>query len=251
VRKGKRSSAHTAPGIALRTIGAFEALSASALLDRLIRGRIWIGLLAFSLIGIVAMQLVVLELNTGIGRTLTHEATLQRENAQLGIEDSTYSAESRVAPLAAAAGMTLAPAGTVHFVQAAPVDVSRAASALSEPLQTPASSQAGSTETGATTESGASESPTSESSKVGAAASESSASESSAGNGSTGTAAAGSAGEASSAGGSSSSEASSTSAGTGASSGESEASSAAGVTGAVSTTEEGGSAEPPSSGAGG
>jgi cell division protein FtsL len=135
------------PGLALRAIGAFQTLSASAVLDRLIRGRIWIGLLAFSLIGIVAMQLVVLELNTGIGRTLAREATLQRENAQLGIEDSTYSAESRVAPLAASAGMTLAPPGTVHFVQAVPVDVSRAAAALSAPVQpTPASSQAESSE---------------------------------------------------------------------------------------------------------
>jgi hypothetical protein len=143
--KVKRRSPGEAPGIALRAVGAFEAVSANVVLDRLIRGRIWIGLLAFSLIGIVAMQLVVLELNTGIGRTLTRAATLQRENAQLGIEDSMYSAESRVAPLAAAAGMTLAPAGAVHFVQVAPVDVSRAASALSEPIAS-ASSQIGSTE---------------------------------------------------------------------------------------------------------
>jgi cell division protein FtsL len=116
-------------------------------LDRLIHGRLWIGLLAFSLIGIVAMQLVVLKLNTGIGHTLTREATLQRENAQLGIEDSMYSAESRVAPLAAAAGMTLAPPGTVHFVQAASTDVSRAAAALAAPIQASANSQIGSTET--------------------------------------------------------------------------------------------------------
>ena len=97
-------------------------------MDRLIRGRLWIGLLAFALIGIVAMQLLVLKLNTGIGRTLGHVATLQRENAQLNIEDSMYSSENRVAPLATAAGMTLAPAGTVHFVTASMADISRAAS---------------------------------------------------------------------------------------------------------------------------
>src|SRR5690242_18006055 len=77
-----------APGIALRTIAALDGISSSAVLDRLIRGRAWIGLLAFSLIGIVAMQLLVLKLNTEIGRTLTHVAELQREGAQLGIEDS-------------------------------------------------------------------------------------------------------------------------------------------------------------------
>lgn len=144
-RKTTPRSLEGTPGIALRAIDAVEGISSSAVLDRLIRGRVWIGVLAFALIGIVAMQLLVLEFNTGIGRTLGRVATLQRQNAQLGIEDSMYSAESRVAPLAAAAGMTLAPAGTVHFVAANPVDVSRAATALSTALQTSASGLAGTT----------------------------------------------------------------------------------------------------------
>jgi hypothetical protein len=134
------------PGIALRAAGALEGISGSALFDRLIRGRAWIGLLAFALIGMVAMQLLVLELNTGIGRTLTRVAQLQRENAQLDIENSTYSAENRVAPLAAASGMKLAPAGTVHFVAASPADVSRAATSLSAPIQAFGSGQSRSTE---------------------------------------------------------------------------------------------------------
>ncbi|HEY5261002.1 MAG TPA: hypothetical protein VIJ33_02720 [Solirubrobacteraceae bacterium] len=140
------------PGIALRAVGAIERVSASAVLDRLIRGRMWIGLLAFALIGIVAMQLVVLKLNTGIGRTLQREALLQRENSQLGIENSVYSAENRVAPLASAAGMTLAPAGTVHFVMSSPDDIARAAAALSAATQTAAGgqSQTAATATGET-----------------------------------------------------------------------------------------------------
>jgi hypothetical protein len=146
------------PGIALRTAGALERVSASALLDRLIRGRLWIGLLAFALIGIVAMQLVVLKLNTGIGGKLQREALLQRENAELGIENSVYSAENRIAPLAAATGMTFAPAGTVHFVMASPDDLSRAASALASAAQpsTSTQSQAGEAaaeEAGATSQS--------------------------------------------------------------------------------------------------
>jgi hypothetical protein len=156
------------PGIALRAVGALERLSASAMLDRLIRGRVWIGLLAFALIGIVAMQLVVLKLNTGIGRTLQRQALLQRENSQLGIENSVSSAESRVAPLALTAGMTLAPTGTVHFVAANPDDVSRAASALSAATQADSGGQSQTTPAaggeagagGATTEQSAA--PTSE-----------------------------------------------------------------------------------------
>jgi hypothetical protein len=249
-RKRTRGSADVAPGIALRALGALQTLSASVLLDRLIRGRIWIGLLAFSLIGIVAMQLVVLELNTGIGRTLTREATLQRENAQLGIEDSMYSAESRVAPLAAGAGMTLAPAGSVHFVQAAPADVSRAASTLSTPIQASASSQSGSAESAPTSESTASESSAAASSKLESTASESATPASGAAGGSTETGAAAGAtsgaDEASPAGGSNEAVAAST----GASSGASEPSSPAGSSGAPATTATGGASEP-SSGAGG
>ena len=142
-----------------------------ALLDRLIRGRLWIGLLAFSLIGIVAMQMVVLKLNTNIGRTLTRAATLQRENAQLGIEDSTYSAETRVAPLAAAAGMTLAPPGSVHFVQTAQADLARAAAVLSQSIQPHAETSAGVSTEGAAASASSSPSETSESTPTGGEAS--------------------------------------------------------------------------------
>jgi hypothetical protein len=145
-RRTTRRTRQGAPGIALRTVAAFEGISSSSLLDRLIRGRAWIGLLAFALIGIVTMQLLVLELNRGIGHTLGRMAVLQRENAQLSIEDSTYSAESRVAPLAAAAGMTLAPPGAVHFVTASPTDVAHASRALSTAIQPPAGNQLESTE---------------------------------------------------------------------------------------------------------
>lgn len=123
-------------GLALRAIGAYERVSDSALLDRLVRGRLWIGLLAFALIGIVAMQLMVLKLNTGIGATLAREAALQRSNAQLGIEAATGSGEGRIEPLAAATGMTFAPSGSVHFVASSPAsDISRAAAALAAPIQ--------------------------------------------------------------------------------------------------------------------
>jgi cell division protein FtsL len=150
-RRPAGRTAQQAPGIALRAIGALDGISSSSVFDRLIRGRLWIGLLAFALIGIVAMQLLVLQLNTGIGHTLGRVAQLQRQNAQLGIEDSTYSAESRVAPLAAAAGMTLAPAGTVHFVAASSVDVSHAAVALSTAAQAPAGGESTGTEGGEAT----------------------------------------------------------------------------------------------------
>ncbi len=69
----------------------------------LIRGRAWIGLVAFALIGIVTLQLGLLQLNSGIGRALEREARLQRENAALSIENSELASgeQGRVAGRAA------------------------------------------------------------------------------------------------------------------------------------------------------
>ncbi|HEU0251069.1 MAG TPA: hypothetical protein VFR48_10135 [Solirubrobacteraceae bacterium] len=126
-------------------------MSDNALLDRLVRGRLWIGLLAFALIGIVAMQLLVLKLNTGIGATLAREAALQRSNAQLGIEAATGSGEGRIEPLAAATGMTFAPSGSVHFVASSPAsDISRTAAALAAPIQPHESVASSETQTAST-----------------------------------------------------------------------------------------------------
>lgn len=142
----KPAKAAQTRGVVLRTVDAFEGVSQNAVLDRIVRGRLWIGLLAFALVGIVAMQLFVLKLNTGIGSTLTREALLERDNAQLNVENSMSSGENRIAPLAAAAGMTLAPAGTVHFLAAGPAYVAHAATALSSAVQVPASTSASSSE---------------------------------------------------------------------------------------------------------
>jgi hypothetical protein len=140
-----------APGLALRAVDALAGASNSPFLDRLIRGRLWIGILAFSLIGIVAMQLFVLRLNTDIGRTLARQAALERQNTLTRITDSSASAGNLVEPTAAAAGMTVAPAGSLHFVTVSHSDLQRAAAALQTPVAESASTEAASTE-GASTE---------------------------------------------------------------------------------------------------
>jgi hypothetical protein len=88
------------------------------LLDRLIGGRAWIGLVAFALIGIVTMQLGLLKLNAGIGRALEHEASLQRENSALSVENSEIEAGDTVELQAAHMGMQLIPAGALRFLSA-------------------------------------------------------------------------------------------------------------------------------------
>jgi len=140
----------SAGGLAL---GLWHALAGTAnhrWLDRLIRGRAWIGIVAFALIGIVAMQLWIVKLGVGIGRALEHEGLLQRENAALSIEDAKLSSGERVEALAAARGMSVAPPGALRFdrVRGA-LDARLAAAALSKG-QVPAAGAA-TTETSAPT----------------------------------------------------------------------------------------------------
>jgi cell division protein FtsL len=119
-------------GLLIGLLAALEGLAQHRLLDRLIRGRTWIGLLAFALIGIVTLQLGLLKLNGGIGRALEHEALLQRENAALSIENSELSAGSRVEARATQLGMAFVASGALRFLAVRPHgDAAQAASALS------------------------------------------------------------------------------------------------------------------------
>ncbi|HYM55191.1 MAG TPA: hypothetical protein VES97_07495, partial [Solirubrobacteraceae bacterium] len=123
-------------GIAVGILATLGSLSRHSLLDRLLGGRTWIALVAFALIGIVTLQLGLLELNASIGRTLQQEAALQRENASLSIENSELAAGDRVEMRAEKLGMGLVRAGALHFLVARPrIDAVRGAAALSAPLQ--------------------------------------------------------------------------------------------------------------------
>ena len=117
------------------------------LLDRLVwnpPARAWIGVVAFALIGIVAMQLWVVKLGVGIGHALEHAQLLQRENSTLEIEDSSLSSGERIERLALARGMVLAPPGALHFdALRGPLDARLAAAALAKPAQAPSSTTAG------------------------------------------------------------------------------------------------------------
>jgi hypothetical protein len=129
-RSARRRSAAPA-GIVLGLIEAVSRLSEHRLLDRLIRGRIWIALVAFALIGIVTLQLGLLKLNAGIGRTLQREAALQRENAALSIESSELAAGNLVESSAARLGMEVVPPGALRFLSSSPrSDAGHGAAAL-------------------------------------------------------------------------------------------------------------------------
>jgi hypothetical protein len=137
-RPGAPARPRRAPAPARRVAGArLPALPTGRLrvLDGLIASRAWIGVVAFALIGIVAMQLWLLKLNTGIGRAIEHEALLQRTNAALSAENSAQSAGDLVESKAIAAGMTIVPPGALVFLRArGSVDEREAAARLAQPV---------------------------------------------------------------------------------------------------------------------
>jgi len=119
---------------ARRATSTASAVATHPLLDRLIHGRAWIGIVAFALIGIVTMQLGLLKLNAGIGRALEHEAALQRENSALSVENSEVAAGDTVELQAAHMGMQLIPGGALRFLSARGAgDLARAVSAARTP----------------------------------------------------------------------------------------------------------------------
>jgi len=185
-RPATGATAEDQPGLVLGLLSALESLAQHRLLDRLIRGRVWIGLVAFALIGIVTLQLGLLKLNGGIGRALEHEALLQRENAALSIENSELAAGTRVEQSAAKLGMAFVPAGTLRFLPASGhADLNKAAAALASAAQ--AAAQARETSAAEAAAASSAEASEGEASSESAAASEGSGEESSEAGASSGT----------------------------------------------------------------
>ena len=115
----------------LRLLGRLDALASHRMVDRAIRSRVWIGIVAFALIGIVTLQLGLLKLNAGIGRALEREAALQRENAALSVENSELQTGSRVETEAGQLGLRLASVAGLKFLGShAHGDISKAGAAL-------------------------------------------------------------------------------------------------------------------------
>jgi hypothetical protein len=151
-RPGSRPSARAVPaegardGLVVGLLGAAETLSSNRLLDRLIGSRLWIGIVAFALIGIVTLQLGLLKLNSGIGRSLERTATLQTANSALSIENSELASGTRVESQAERLGLRLTPIENLHFLSShASTDASRAADVLRKAL-VPASAPPGGSE---------------------------------------------------------------------------------------------------------
>jgi cell division protein FtsL len=103
--------------------GAFERLRAlpeHRLVDRLLRSRAWIWLIAIMLGGIVTMQVSLLKLNAGISKNVETASTLERVNADLETEVAKLSSGERIQHTAAEEDMVTPSAGDIGFLHARP-----------------------------------------------------------------------------------------------------------------------------------
>ena len=104
--------------VALRVAESALEASASRTMDRLVRSRAWVVIIGVGLIGIVAMQVSMLKLNSGIGRAVDTVATLERGNASLKATVSELSSGDRIQRLAGDRGYVMPEPADVTYLRA-------------------------------------------------------------------------------------------------------------------------------------
>jgi len=119
--------------------GVFERLRGlpdHRVIDRLLRGRVWICFVGVALMGIVAMQVSLLKLNSGIGRAVETTSTLERQNSAMEADIARLASGERIRAAADRRGMVTPAAGDVHFLHVRPgMDAQRAARRMRAPSE--------------------------------------------------------------------------------------------------------------------
>lgn len=92
----------------------------AAVLDRLLSGRLWIGLVFLLLVGIVFFNVDLLRMNRDIAATAEKAETIKRENARLRGDLARLGSSERIQTAAAQRGLVLPAAGEVRYLKADP-----------------------------------------------------------------------------------------------------------------------------------
>jgi hypothetical protein len=104
------------------------------LLDRVVRGRVWIALLGAMLLVIVAMQVSLLQLGAGTGVAIQKAATLAAQNQSLRAKVGTLADDQRIEGLAAGMGMVMpAPTAVTFLSGTSTPSATQAAAAIAPP----------------------------------------------------------------------------------------------------------------------
>lgn len=133
--RSTRTPRRTTPSLPLRTqaLAFARTLPDHRLLDRLVRGRLWIPLLGVLLIGIVASQVAILKLNASLGHGVVRAAQLQSQDERLASVVSQLSDVQRVEASAARTGLSMPAAYTPVFLSGGRGELRRALSNIHRP----------------------------------------------------------------------------------------------------------------------
>jgi cell division protein FtsL len=121
---------------AAATHGARPLPRGAAVLDAILHGRAWIGLLFVLLAGIVFFNVDLLRMNREIARTEERIGTLKQENARLRTDVARLGSSERIQRVAAERGLVLPAPAEVRYLRSNPaVDARRAASRIAATQQ--------------------------------------------------------------------------------------------------------------------
>ncbi len=129
-----RPRAAPAPKPVTSVFERIKALPDHRVIDRLLRGRVWIYFIGVALMGIVAMQVSMLKLNSGISRAVETSATLERQNSDMEASIARLASGERIRAAADRDGMIAPSAGAVHYLRVrGGLDARRAARRMRAP----------------------------------------------------------------------------------------------------------------------
>jgi hypothetical protein len=101
-------------------VGRFVEARTQGLIDRLLRGRLWVGFVGALLAGIVFLNVSLLQINQEIARTSVHATALDRQNSELRARLAVFDSSERIQRLAEQRGMTMPAPGQYRYLEARP-----------------------------------------------------------------------------------------------------------------------------------
>jgi hypothetical protein len=115
-----------------RTAVAVGGIADSGVVFRLVRGRLWIGVLATLLVGIVALNVAALSLNASSTKVASQADGLNRANSALRAQIASELSNEAVQAAAARQGLLVPEPGTIRYLSPSPEDAAIAARRLTE-----------------------------------------------------------------------------------------------------------------------
>ncbi len=113
--------------------GTLARVLDAPVLERLLRGRVWIAIVGVALLGIVAMQVTILRLGATIGASVTRIQQLEQSNQSEETQIARLQPGGDIAATAAKLGMVYPPAGDLVYLGTGGEQAAIAAASITRP----------------------------------------------------------------------------------------------------------------------